>query len=186
MGFRSAIKKYATLKVPGFAAQSSSRVTMDVSIMPIHESLNEEILNDPELHTVLRESVMNRSLPTSYFQHPHVESASEGQWPFPLALCFDAMPYIKRDGVLAVVVLNILSGVRHLVGVLRKSTFCRCGCRGWCSIWPFLANLHWSLSALREGFFSELGVTKHALGTRVGTCDSGRRPSRVDGVRVTD
>ena len=81
----------------------------------------------------------------------------EDHWPFPIALYFDAMPYIKRDGVLAVVVVNILSGVRHLVGVLRKSTFCRCGCRGWCSIWPFLANLHSSLSALREGIFPSSG-----------------------------
>ena len=123
MGFRSLMTQYAKIRVPGFAAHSSARISMDMSVMPAHESLNDELLENPELHTVLRESISNRSLPTSYFAHPHVRAASEGHEPFPLAIYFDAMPYIKRDGVLAIVVVNLLSGVRHPVGVLRKRTF---------------------------------------------------------------
>ena len=128
-----------------------------MSIRLGHEILNAEIMHDPPLHVSLREAVLDRTLPRSYFEHPFVQTAADGQWPFPLALYFDAMPYIKRDGVLAVVLVNILSGARHLLAVLRKSTLCRCGCAGWCSVWPILANLHWTLAALREGRYPSAG-----------------------------
>eukprot|EP00969_Alexandrium_andersonii_P195322 8629458-Alexandrium_andersonii.AAC.1 len=34
---------------------------------------------------------------------------------------------------------------------LRKSELCRCGCRGWCSMWPAFQALKWSIVAMREG-----------------------------------
>jgi len=55
-------------------------------------------------------------------------------------------------------VYNIISGRRHLVCVLRKSMMCRCGCAGWCSVWPILRFIRWSLAALARKAFPELTV----------------------------
>ena len=46
-----------------------------------------------------------------------------------------------------------MTGVRHLMAVQRKIRLCRCGCRGWCSLWPVLHMIHWSSAALAEGEF---------------------------------
>jgi len=49
------------------------------------------------------------------------------------------------------VVCNLVSGARHLAAVLKKRDFCRCGCRGWCSLRPIFAFLDWSFCALAHG-----------------------------------
>lgn len=48
-------------------------------------------------------------------------------------------------------VINMLSGVRHLACVLRKSHMCACGCAGWCTLHCAFTFLAWSFGALAEG-----------------------------------
>ena len=72
---------------------------------------------------------------------------------FPLALYLDGVPYTKLDGVIGFWIYNLVTNVRHLLGVIRKSKICRCGCRGWCSFFPVFLFLNWSLRALASGFF---------------------------------
>eukprot|EP00969_Alexandrium_andersonii_P296532 13103586-Alexandrium_andersonii.AAC.1 len=56
-----------------------------------------------------------------------------------------------QDSFLGITAFNLLTGRRHLLGVLRKSEGCRRGCRGWCSVAPVYEMLAWSLEALKEG-----------------------------------
>ena len=57
----------------------------------------------------------------------------------------------KRDGLLAWLVVNVISGRRHIVAALRKSRMCKCGCRGWCSLWAIWTWIQWCLSLLARG-----------------------------------
>ena len=78
-----------------------------------------------------------------------VESGEEGV--VPCAVYVDGTPYLRRDSVLVLLVVNLLTRTRHLVALLRKATLCRCGCSGWCTIWPVLNKLRWSFRASRSG-----------------------------------
>ena len=59
----------------------------------------------------------------------------------------DGVSFIKHDGVLAFTVYNLVTNLRHLCVVLRKSWMCRCGCAGWCSVFMVLRYLAWALNA---------------------------------------
>lgn len=40
---------------------------------------------------------------------------------------------------------------RHAIAILKKSEMCRCGCRGWCSVWPVFSALRWMYRACSNG-----------------------------------
>ena len=46
---------------------------------------------------------------------------------------------------------TIISNRRHLVALLRKSELCRCGCRGWCTVYPIMLFLSWGFQAGKAG-----------------------------------
>ena len=46
---------------------------------------------------------------------------------------------------------NLVNNKRHVVCVIRKSSLCKCGCRGWCTLFPVFQMLKWSFKALYEG-----------------------------------
>ena len=70
---------------------------------------------------------------------------------YPIALYLDGVAFTRHDNILGVWVYNVLTGVRHLVAALRKSELCKCGCRGWCSLWGVFSFLDWSNVAMMEG-----------------------------------
>eukprot|EP00969_Alexandrium_andersonii_P070688 3120391-Alexandrium_andersonii.AAC.1 len=47
----------------------------------------------------------------------------------------------------------MITGMRHICGIVRKAAVCRCGCRGWCTFWPLLRFLRWSFEALAAGTY---------------------------------
>ena len=71
----------------------------------------------------------------------------------PISLYMDAVPYSHTDSVLAVWAQCLVTGARFCLGVLRKRTPCKCGCRGWCSFNELFMFLRWSLLALARGIF---------------------------------
>ena len=87
-----------------------------------------------------------------YYEHPLVMASEPGTvWPFSLYL--DAVPFSKLDSLLGFFLVNEVNGARHLLGTLRKSSVCRCGCKAWCSLWPVLRFLWWSVAACMSGRF---------------------------------
>jgi hypothetical protein len=132
------------LEVPGFRRV---RTTMQVEVLLPHEQLHKEVCDSPGL----RERLRNATWPASFAQHPVVRAA-RGQPVLPLALYLDGAQYSKAGAsVLVFVVVNLLSGLRHLVCVLDKRRVCKCGCRGWCTFHPIMAFLRWSFAVLASG-----------------------------------
>lgn len=116
-----------------------------------YEALHEEVSNSPELLEELKRGVANGEWPPSYMSHP-VAIASE--WTaLPVAFYLDGVPYTNNDGLLGFWMYNLISSTRHLLGVLRKSKLCQCGCKGWCSFYPVMLFLHYNLFALATGLF---------------------------------
>jgi hypothetical protein len=152
-GLRGSFEKFVSLSVPGHTRANADRVTQEVKAMPPHECLHREFVEDP---TILGQ-IRPREWPLSFHQHPVIRSAQPGQV-LPLAFYMDAAQYTKGGAaVLVFVVANLVSGTRHLVAVLKKKDFCRCGCRGWCSLRPVFAFLDWSFQALARGIFPAEG-----------------------------
>jgi hypothetical protein len=136
------------MNIPGHAKFSASREVVATSVLAVHELLNDEFRKDPALSDKLLE-------PHPIWKTPHFiaqEGASDVPL-FPLALYLDGVVFQKRDSVLGFWMYNILSGCRHLFCVLKKSCLCRCGCRGWCSVYQVFFFLHWCLEALQHGTF---------------------------------
>ena len=103
----------------------------------------------------LAKSVKNQEWTTAYLHHPVVQQsiAEDGPPVFPACLYIDGLVYTKKDSVIAFYAFNLITQVRHLVAVLRKSTLCTCGCRGWCSLFPIMQLLAWSFQALAHGLY---------------------------------
>ena len=65
----------------------------------------------------------------------------------------DGVSYSLTDSVLGIWLICVPTQARYLVGAVRKSLVCRCGCRGWCSYWSILNWMKWSIEALARGSY---------------------------------
>eukprot|EP00969_Alexandrium_andersonii_P171355 7575174-Alexandrium_andersonii.AAC.1 len=122
-----------------------------------HERIASEVESRPELIEKLRGMCDSRSLPDAYFANPIVQAQSQHGLPvFPLSLYFDGICIDhRRESVLNFTIQNLVSGKRHLLMVLPKRQQCRCGCRGWCSVFGIYKWLKWSLTCLINGEMPE-------------------------------
>ena len=71
----------------------------------------------------------------------------------PLAFYCDGAPFAKKDGFLAFWIQNLISASRTLACVLRKSSLSKCGCPGYCTLYPVLNVLRWSIGVMATGYF---------------------------------
>lgn len=141
------------LKVPGHSRHEFARVEMDLPCVPPHELLHAEVSDHPELIEKVREEAEAGTLPPMYTEHPVVRRS--GFTVLPLILYIDAVPTTRSESLLGFWVYCLLSDRRHLVLTLRKTRICKCGCRGWCSLWPVFRWLHWSFSAMANARFPD-------------------------------
>lgn len=148
-GLRGCPEQFFSLRVPVHTKSSAERVVQDIRVLPPHECLHREVIGDPSIV----EQFDLDAWPPSFRAH-RVVQAAQGATVVPLAFYMDAAQYTKLGAAVVVfVVCNLLSGSRHLVAVLKKKDFCRCGCRGWCTLRPVFAFLDWSFAALASGVF---------------------------------
>ncbi|MDA8583609.1 hypothetical protein N9L68_05230 [bacterium] len=149
--FRTQIaERQARLRVPEYAPHIGRRVVSDIAVYPTHEVLDREVHENKTLHAQLKDAIDYGELPDAYMQHPVVRRGG-ARGCFPVSIYLDGTPYTKRDGVLVWVAVNVISGMRHLICVQRKRRLCRCGCRGWCSLWPVFNLIRYCLEALAVG-----------------------------------
>ena len=144
---------FYSLELPTHNKFDSTRETMRVPVMPAQDALFEELHRQPQLRGELQRQRASRSLPPCFYDHPVVTSAPEGALVVPIALYLDGVRFAKRDAVLSVFCYNVVSGRRHLLATLRKSKLCRCGRRGWCSLFELFRFLRWSVDSLAVGAF---------------------------------
>lgn len=144
------------VEVPGHSKHNLSRTVHTLHMLPFHEQLAKEWRESPELDEKLAALTRAGILPPAYHEHPVVrEAAAAGRNAVPIAIYLDGVPHTLTDSVLGWWAVNLVSGRRHLFGLLRKSLACHCGCRGWCSLWPFFKVAVWSLRALAAGLYPE-------------------------------
>ena len=139
------------LKVPMYDKHDENRAVHEIPVKSPHEELNNEMLRGPSILEQLEQSVKDKEWAPIFEQHPIVRR--HGGKALPVALYVDGFPFLKEDGAIGFYFYNLLTGVRHLACVLRKSTLCSCGCQGWCSIYPVFKMLQWSFEAGAEGKF---------------------------------
>ena len=68
-----------------------------------------------------------------------------------VGIYMDALPYSQVDSVLGVWAINLVTGARHVMMLLRKRMACACGCRGWCTYHGILHFIHWVIQCLASG-----------------------------------
>jgi len=119
-----------TVDVPRHDKYDEGRTEHGLLVTIPHEALNEEVLEDPSI----LQRVSEMRWPPAYFANRIVRAATGVV--LPLALYLDGVPSTTRDGVLGIFMYNLVSLKRHLIAVVRKSSLCRCGCKGWCTLHP--------------------------------------------------
>ena len=117
----------------------------------------EDAMQETGFQTRLREMVTSEDIADAYHRHPVVLREPEHGAPtglvLPLSLYMDGVPYSQTDSILGVWLDNMLDGKRILIAILRKRRLCKCGCRGWCSLWALFDLIRWILASLAQGFW---------------------------------
>jgi hypothetical protein len=134
------------LQVPGHAKYNASREVSTIHVIPPHELIIDEV----EKNRTLEQSLCapNQAWQTDDF----ARHARQSDVPlYPCAFYLDGVVYQKRDSTLGFWLYNVISGVRQLFCVLKKSQICKCGCKGWCTLHVVFSFLRWSLESLLQG-----------------------------------
>lgn len=151
LGFsRNRMAEYR-LPVVGRRICDIDRTQFDLAVRPGHELLHEELEDDPSVLLRLREANEDGDLPRCYYEHPVVRNTSDDV--LPVAIYIDGVAYSQSDTVLGFWLVNLITGARHVMALVRKRIVCKCGCRGWDTYFPVLVWLKWSVSCLAEGRF---------------------------------
>ena len=125
------------LKCPGRQKKNGARCEVSLPLLPLQDLLAKELEDNPAATTALQAA----NLPPNYHTHPVVAAnADDPVWP--LVLYLDGVPVTKRDGLLVMTMRNLATGHRWLFAAIKKSHLCKCGCRGWCSIWAGTVSQH--------------------------------------------
>jgi hypothetical protein len=134
------------LDMPGHAKYSASREVSSIHIIPPSELVVDEVFKNPTVAHKLHE-------PHAVWRTDHyTEHASKSEIPlYPMALYLDGVVFQKRDSTLGFWLYNLLTGTRQLFAVLKKSQLCKCGCRGWCTLYNVFSFLRWDLEHLLKG-----------------------------------
>ena len=127
-------------------------VVQPLAVVPPHEAIIEEYCADPDVAG--RPPVGTEPWASALANHP---VSASGDKVLPLCIYLDGVQYAKRSSILCICVFSLLTGVRHLCCVLRKDRLCGCGCHGWCSLWPILRFLTWSIESLAKGIYPSAG-----------------------------
>ena len=142
-----------TLPIPAFIRSAGERGTYDLTCIPPHEILIDE-MKDHDLDALMR----TWTEPHNWQSHPVVAKASsEGVRVLPCALYLDGVQLGKKGSLVVVTIRNLVTDSCHVVAAIRKRLLCGtragCGCRGWCSLLPLWVFLKWSFDALSSGIW---------------------------------
>ena len=143
---------FYNIRMPSTQRFMATRQVVAIPTIPIHEVLDREFatIGFARMHELLAESKASGRLPQSYYDHPAVVEAGDEPC-YPIAFYLDGTPFVRRDSVLGLWAYCTLTDQHHVIGVLRKSELCSCGCKGWCSLWEFFDSMRWSIAAMRSG-----------------------------------
>ena len=143
---RSAASDMYKIAVPQHSKYDLSRSSHDMVINVPHEQFVNEVCADPHAASGPLDPEWTQAC------HEHaVVRANPGNVVMPYAFYLDGISFTKNDSLLGMFVYSLYTFKRHLCMVFRRSNMCKCGCRGWCTLFPAFVVLHWSFSALASG-----------------------------------
>ena len=149
VGRTSTTRALYLVNTPCYQKSSLVRAVREMPVLLPHELVALEPSDG--LLTRLREAREGGDLPPCYADHPVVRRFDAPDDPvLPLCMFIDGAPYSQVDSVVGVWVENYITGRRYLVAALRKRLLCKCGCRGWCSMFPIFQTLSWSFRCLAD------------------------------------
>jgi hypothetical protein len=149
--FKSKREKMYLLQTPGMQRADISRSRVTLYARPGHETLDDEC-SDASYSVRCREAIEGGTLPSAYTEHT-VTTSNPHELVSPLAIYMDAVPYSQVDSVLGVWLVNMITGSRHIMCLVRKKIVCTCGCKGYCTFAPVLLWLKWVIDAMANGVF---------------------------------
>ena len=76
----------------------------------------------------LREAISQNHFPPAYFDNAIVKENPPGTV-MPIAVYVDVVPFSRTDAAIGFFIYNMLSGIRTLSALLRKTELCQCGCK---------------------------------------------------------
>jgi len=152
LGLKAHDEKLCKIVMPCYSKHSACRDSREICVLPPHEVLYEEVQQQPSMRDMLQQKIDTKEWANVYANH-RVVLDNPGEEVYPIALFVDGVPFTQRDSLLAFYSYNLLTGIKHLNAVLRKSQICRCGCRGWCTVSAVFRFLAWSFSCLASGTF---------------------------------
>lgn len=118
LGFDVEKTKLYTVAAPGYPRGELGRGTIDLPMRPPHELIEEEFERDPALPVKLQEMCDGGGLPPAYWEHPLLKASDTTI--LPTALYCDAVPYNNTDSAVGVCMINLVTGTRHIAGIIRK------------------------------------------------------------------
>ena len=133
--------------VPTYGKYDGTRSITQLKVINPHDVLAAEF-NTP----AARAKLAAATLPSNFEGHP-VRAAAGGDHVFPFSLYLDGVAFANRDSILGVHLWSVATGLRVCIAVILKSQVCRCGCRGWCTMYPLWSWLYWSVLALARGIY---------------------------------
>ena len=157
---RRADSDYYWIDVPVYA-KGVGRTTKRMPTLPPHETIQHQCEHTPALAPDVL-SVDDEFLEWHdiYEWHPGVR-ACKPELPLLCAMYSDGIRFTRSDRTGKADSLDgfffhlVPQGRRHSVAFLRKSELCRCGCRGWCSVYPIMLLVSWSVRAMLQGRFPD-------------------------------
>jgi hypothetical protein len=138
------------LDVPGHSKHDVSRCIKKVAVKPAHESLADELAETVGIMQLLADRVRTEEWADNFLEHEHVKLHGPENV-IPIGLYVDGVQYQRRNNTIGFWCVNLITQRRHLMVVLQKRDLCRCGCKGYCSLFPALAFIEWTIAAMVDG-----------------------------------
>ena len=177
LDFAERQSQFYKLQVGSSRKQDSSRSTFDMCVVPGHEVFNAEVEGNAGLSEQLCHATPTSGLPKNYHEHPVVKR-NPNEDVFPVAWHMNAVPHPFTDSVVGIWFVNLLSGQRHPVCIVRKRIVCQCGCRVWCTYYTVSVFVEWCLRCLADGVFPSTRHDGAPAGTRM------KRSAQLAGTRM--
>lgn len=146
INLRTASERMYKVPVPQHNKYDLSRTSHKMVVQLPHECFVEEVTEN--LHAAT--GPLDPEWTEQYRQHP-VVLRNPGATVMPYAFYLDGISFTNTDSLLGMFVYSLYSLKRHLCCVIRRSNFCKCGCKGWCTLFPIFSVLKWSFDSLAQG-----------------------------------
>ena len=144
------------IELPCRSTRTGERKVSTVAAKPLHESLANEITENPKILDGWRSLITEKEWIASYENHWKVKScksAKEKASVLPIVLYMDGAQFTKTDSIYVFTGRFGFSRVRHLLWSVRKSNACDCGCKGWCTFSQLFLWIAWTLFCLSNGTY---------------------------------